>query len=236
MSKARNPKADEAFELYKQGLKLKDIAEKLQVPDGTVRRWKNTYKWEGERSDKQSERSVKKKGAQPGNKNGKGAPVRNRRAEKFGFFSKYLPEETKEIFDAIDKAEPLELLWHQIQIAYAAIIRAQRIMYVQDEEDKTVETTMDGLDVTAYKIDQAWDKHAAFMTSQARAQGELRNMIRQYEELLHTNWELASEEQKARVGILKAKLDTGESEVGDDGFIEALNASAGEDWSDEESE
>ena len=236
MSKARNPKVDEAFEYYKQGLKLKDIAEKLQVPDGTVRRWKNTYKWEGERSDKQSERSVKKKGAQPGNKNGKGGPHKNKKAEKFGFFSKYLPEETKEIFDAIDKAEPLELLWHQIQIAYAAIIRAQRLMYVQNEEDKTIEKTMDGLDVTAYKIDQAWDKHAAFMKSQARAQGELRNMIRQYEELIHTNWELASEEQKARVNILKAKLDTGESEVGDDGFIEALNASAGEDWSDEENE
>lgn len=64
MSK-KNPKAEEAERLYKEGYKLIDIAKQLDVPDGTVRRWKSTYKWGGERSDKKeqnkNERSDKKK-------------------------------------------------------------------------------------------------------------------------------------------------------------------------------
>lgn len=33
--------------------------------------------------------------------------------------------------------DPIDVLWDQIQIAYAAIIRAQKIMYVRDQEDVT---------------------------------------------------------------------------------------------------
>lgn len=54
----KNPKVDEAYKLYKDGMKLVDIANQLGVPDGTVRRWKSTYKWDSERSDyNQNERS-----------------------------------------------------------------------------------------------------------------------------------------------------------------------------------
>lgn len=69
MSK-RNPKADKAFEMYKLGMRLVDIAKELDVPDGTVRRWKNTYDWEhiqknkkkeNERSEDKSERSFELK-------------------------------------------------------------------------------------------------------------------------------------------------------------------------------
>ena len=35
--------------------------------------------------------------------------------------------------------DPLDVLWDQIQIAYVAIIRAQKIMYVRNQEDKTIE-------------------------------------------------------------------------------------------------
>lgn len=61
----------QAKELYLKGLKLVEIASQLSLPEGTVRRWKSTYKWDNERSDKNSERSDKKKGGQPSNKNGK---------------------------------------------------------------------------------------------------------------------------------------------------------------------
>ena len=33
-------------------------------------------------------------------------------------------------------------------------------------------------------------------------------MIARYEELLHKDWDLATEEQKARVGALKDKIDS----------------------------
>ena len=47
---------------------------------------------------------------------------------------------------------------------------------------------------------------------------------------------MATEKQKAEIAILKAKSQSDDTdEIEDDGFIEALNASAKEDWSDEES-
>ncbi len=48
MPKAKDARADKAFELYRQGLKLIEIAGQLQVAEGTVRSWKNRYKWDGE--------------------------------------------------------------------------------------------------------------------------------------------------------------------------------------------
>lgn len=208
MARAPDKRIEQAKEMYLQGQKLVEIASQLNLPEGTVRRWKCTHKWENERSDKKSERSPKRKrGAQPGNKNSSGGPPGNKKAEKYGFFSKYLPEETREIFYAIDHADPLDLLWHQIQLSYAAIIRAQRIAYVKDQDDKTKETVMSGETSDMYSVQQAWDKQNNFLKAQARAQGEFRNMLKQYDEMVHKNWETASEEQRARIALMKAQMD-----------------------------
>lgn len=61
MAAKKNPLSDKAYEMYKQGKKLVDIAAELDVPPGTVRRWKSTHGWESERSESQSERSDKKR-------------------------------------------------------------------------------------------------------------------------------------------------------------------------------
>ena len=193
--------------MYLQGQKLVEIASQLNLPEGTVRRWKCTHKWDGERSDKKSERSHRKKGGQPGNKNSSGGPSGNKKAEKYGFFSKYLPDETREIFSAIEQADPLDLLWHQIQIAYATIIRAQRIAYVRDRDDKTKEKIMSGETSDMYSVQQAWDKQNEFMKAQARAQSELRSLIKQYDEMLHKDWGMASDEQRARIAQIKAQTE-----------------------------
>lgn len=212
MPRKPDKRISQAKEMYLSGMKLVEIAKQLDLPEGTVRRWKSTHKWENERSEKKSERSKRKKGGQPGNKNsvGHGAPEKNKNAEKYGFFSKYLPDETREIFSAIEQADPLDLLWHQIQIAYAAIIRAQRIAYVKDQDDKTVEKIerKDGnVFGERWEVQEAWDKQNEFMKAQARAQSELRSLIKQYDDMLHRNWELATEEQRARVAYLKAKTE-----------------------------
>ena len=211
--------------MYLQGQKLVEIASQLNLPDGTVRRWKCTHEWDGERSDKKSERSHRKKGGQPGNKNSSGGPSGNKKAEKYGFFSKYLPDETREIFSAIEQADPLDLLWHQIQIAYATIIRAQRIAYVRDRDDKTKEKIMSGETSDMYSVQQAWDKQNEFMKAQARAQSELRSLIKQYDEMLHKDWGMASDEQRARIAQIKAqteRLSTQPVENEDDG-VEIIN-------------
>lgn len=89
-----------------------------------------------------------------------------------------------------------------------------------------------------YEFQFAWDRQATFLTSQSKAMTTLQNMISKYEELLHKEWDLATEEQKLRVAKLKAEISelTGptEDEKENDGFVEALNGTAQEDWSNEE--
>lgn len=173
------------------GMKYKDIADKYGVSLNTVKSWKVRHKWDKKGMHTKSEKvctQKKKHGGQPGNKNavGHGAPKRNKNAEKFGFFSKYLPEETVSIIQEMP-ADPLDVLWDQIQIAYAAIIRAQQIMYVRDRDDLTTTQIQDknGDSVTEerWEVQQAWDKQGNFLKAQARAQSELRSMIRQYKDL-----------------------------------------------------
>ena len=214
MARAPDPRIEQAKAMYLEGEKLVEIASQLNLPEGTVRRWKCTHKWDNERLDKKNERSRKRKrGAQPKNQNAVGnnggAPEQNKNAEKFGFFSKYLPEETVSIIQEMP-TDPLDVLWDQIQIAYAAIIRAQQIMYVRDRDDKTIEKIeeKDGNVIgERWEVQQAWDKQGKFLQAQARAQSELRSLIKQYDELLHKRWDLATDEQKARIAQIKAQTD-----------------------------
>lgn len=210
MARAPDERYEQAKTLYLSGQKLVEIAIQLNLPEGTVRRWKCTHKWDSERSDKKSERSVKRKrGAQPGNHNSAGGPPGNKKAEKYGFFSKYLPEETVSIIQEMPQ-DPLDILWGQVQIAYAAIIRAQNIMYVRDKDDKTIErigVKKGNISGEEWEVQQAWDKQANFLQAQARAQKTLEGLIKQYDELLHKRWDLATEEQIARIAALKAKVE-----------------------------
>lgn len=214
MPRKLDERITQAKELFLKGLKLVEIASQLNLPEGTIRSWKNRYQWDCNVANKKRNVANRKRGGQPGNKNALnndgGAPLKNKNAEKYGFFSKYLPDETREIFSAISDADPLELLWHQIQIAYAAIIRAQKIAYVRDQEDKTIEKVEEKVGNVIgerWEVQQAWDKQNDFLKAQARAQGELRSLIKQYDEMLHKNWELASEEQKMRVERIKVDTD-----------------------------
>ena len=211
MARAPDPRIEQAKAMYLQGAKLVEIASQLNLSPGTIRGWKSKDKWDSKLNgalQKNTERS-KRKGAQPGNKNSSGGPPGNKKAEKFGFFSKYLPEETVSIIQEMP-TDPLDVLWDQIQIAYAAIIRAQQIMYVRDRDDKTIEKIeeKDGNVIgERWEVQHAWDKQGKFLQAQARAQSELRSLIKQYDELLHKRWDLASDEQKARIAQIKAQTD-----------------------------
>ena len=111
-------------------------------------------------------------------------------------------------------------------------------MWVKDQNDKTSEMNFEGEKGTGYLVQMAWDKQAGFMAAQSRAMSELRSMIKQYDEMLHKDWKAATEEQKARIAQLKAQTiklqgtdDTEDME--NDGFLEALNGSAKDDWNEE---
>lgn len=227
---------------YLSGIPPKKLAEKYDTSLNTIKSWIKRYGWSeikkrGALSNTKGAPSVisgkRKQGGQPGNKNATGPPG-NKNAEKHGFFSKYLPEETLAIIQEMPK-DPLDVLWNQIQIAYAAIIRAQKIMYVCDREDKTiekVESKTGNVIGSRWEVQEAWDKQANFLSAQARAQKTLEGMINRYEELLHKNWDLATEEQKARIMQLKAnteRIQNGSNDDGEDGVTIVNDAPTGED-------
>lgn len=127
----------------------------------------------------------------------------------------------------------MDILWDQIQISYAAIIRAQQIMYVKDRNDKTIEKVekKDGNVIgEKWEVQQAWDKQANFLQAQARAMSDLRGSIRQYDDLLHKRWDLATDEQKARIEQMKANTDRlrRDSLDGEEDGVEILNDTAEE--------
>lgn len=54
MPRAPNEKVKQAQEMYQKGMKLVEIAQQLELPAGTIRRWKNTYQWVSKRSEKKA--------------------------------------------------------------------------------------------------------------------------------------------------------------------------------------
>lgn len=54
MARAPDPRIEQAKAMYLEGEKLVEIASQLNLPEGTVRRWKCTHKWDNERSDKKT--------------------------------------------------------------------------------------------------------------------------------------------------------------------------------------
>lgn len=234
MPRARSPKREEAYQLWLASgkkKKLKEIASELDVSETQIRKWKNQDKWNSNVTNPNSNVTKRKHGGQPGNKNavGHGAPKGNKNAEKYGFFSKYLPEETVSIIQEMP-TDPLDVLWDQIQISYAAIIRAQQIMYVKDQKDKTIEKVEEksgNVIGERWEVQQAWDKQANFLQAQAKAMTALRGDIKQYDELLHKRWDLATEEQKARIEHLKTKVKGGEQTSTEDKVAKLFEAIGG---------
>ncbi|MED1936418.1 phage terminase small subunit [Bacillus subtilis] len=201
---------------YVKGMKYKDLAEKYGVSVNTIKSWKQRHGWERKKGAP-TEKSVhtKKAGAPPGNKNALGnnggAPQRNQNAVTHGFFSKFLPEETLEIMEEIQERSPADMIWDQIQIQYAAILRAQRIMFVQDKDDmtKVLKKEKPGMfgDEREWEFQFAWDRHATFLNAQSRAMGELRGLIKQFDQLAHEADERRLKLEQMRLNIEKAKKD-----------------------------
>lgn len=219
MGRARDPNRDKAFEIYSENngnIELIEIAERLGVSAGTVRGWKSKDKWEpkikGTFQKKNMERSKKPRGAPKGSKNalGHGAPKGNTNALKHGLFAKYLPQEVYEIAQELSEKQPIDILWENITLTYANLLHAQRILYVQDVEDTTSLVTSTAKGGVGYEHHTAWDKQGKALAAMARAQSELKSMIKTYDEL--TRSPLVTEEQRLRIDNLKAQLGSGDED------------------------
>lgn len=221
MKKDYTTEREEAFKLYQQGIKYKEIADRVGVTLSAVKSWATRY-WKQEKVATTDAIKVatkkRKKGGQPGNKNATGPPG-NKNAEKHGFFSKWLPEEVNEIVGEMPD-NYIDALWDNIQLQYASIIRAQKLMYVKNQQDKTIEKVEEksgNVIGERWEVQQAWDKQATFMTAQSRAMKTLEGMISKYDELIHKDWDSISDEQKSRIKLLKAQCD---KITGDDQDVE----------------
>lgn len=147
-----------------------------------------------------------------GNKGGPGAQKGNKLAEKHGFYAEHFPDDVMDLFDDLEEMNHLDMLWDSIKIKYLAIIRAQKIMYVKDQEDITrllkKHKVIEGMSYTEEKeweIQFAWDKYATFLNAQSRAMGELRSLMKQYNELVDRG--MATKEQELRIQKLQVEID-----------------------------
>lgn len=254
MARAPDPRIEQAKAMYLEGQKLVEIASQLNLPEGTVRRWKCTHKWDNERSDKKSERSQKRKrGAQPKNQNAignnGGAPENNKNAVTTGEFETLLfdcldPEEQR-LAQAVPE-DKQKLLMQEIQLLTVRERRMlKRINLLRmslddsggssgDETGLTVVSHKSGLekdketDLLEYrgKLGQIQNIEDALTRVQARKQVAIDSLHRYGVDDARLEIELM------RLDLQALKLGGQEAEIEDDGFLEALNAEAGDLWSD----
>ncbi|MGR6912361.1 phage terminase small subunit [Bacillus sp. BSL6] len=217
------------------GMKYKDIAEKHDVSVNTVKSWKTRYKWDrkGVHTNNEKVRTQKKAGAPIGNKNavgnsgnknpkwgnknavGHGPPKENDNAVTHGFFRKHFPEDVADLAAEIMEKNPIDMLWENITIQYTAIIRAQRLMFVVDQEDMTKEVkkekSSDSGEEIEYEIQFAWDKHAAFLNAQSRAMSTLSSLIRDFDKLANID-----DERRTKLSLMNAQIDKIRNELKDE--------------------
>lgn len=292
MARAPDEKIKRAKELYDQGKKLVDIAAELGVPAGTVRRWKSTHKWDGERSVKKSERSVTKKTSKNGIENYaveeeiNSVLENSELTEKQKLFCCYYIKsfnatkayqkaygcsyetavrcgsrmlrnvEVKKEIDNLKQNRLNREMFNEEDVfqKYMDIAFSDITDYVSfGQEEVPVmgqfgpvqiknpitgkkETLMQKVSVVRLKESDEVDGTLISEVSQGRDGAKIKLADRMKAlDWLSNHMNMATEEQRIRIAALKAKAQLDEEEeLEDDGFLEALNGSAREDWDDEE--
>ena len=250
---------EKALQLYHEDRKYKDIAEELDISVNTFKSWIRRYGWTKNKGaptiKKMHPKKVgaptikkmhpKKVGAPKNNKNAIGnsgnsdaaPPPNNKNAVTHGLFSKWLPAETAEIIEAMQSKSESDMIWDSIMIQYTAIIRAQKIMFVDSSNDLSKEVSAEGQFGNTYDIQFAWDKQANFMNAQSRAMSTLSNLIKQFVAIADDQDErrLKLELMNAQISNLKAKTADRDDIVvrEDDGFLDALESEGEELWPEE---
>lgn len=252
MARAPDPRIEKAKDMYLKGVKLVEIASQLNLPEGTVRRWKCTHKWDSERSDKKSERSERKKGGQPGNKNATGPPG-NKNAVRTGefetlFFNTLNQEEQK--LTSMIGLDKEQLLLQEIQLLtvreYRMLHRIEALKNAEapEQQDKktkpppgmTVVKYTDGLekgDCTELK------EYAGILGQIQQIEDALTRVQAKKQKAIEAIHKFGYDDAKLELATMQLELQImkqdGEShETADDGFMDAMNATASEVWGDQD--
>lgn len=212
MARQRSPNRDKAFEIYKQHsgkISSQKISDMLNEKLNNINSWRSQDKWS---------KRINKVGAPYGNTNAVGnkggAPKGNVNSFKYGKYTTRIPMAVKNIMDELNVEDPLEKLWRSICLQEARIIHMQDIMHVEDKSDLTKElkkvSSGEKMESEEYEIQFAWDKEANLINTQSKGLNTLAKLIKQYDEMLHANWDTATEEQKLRVERLKVQINNPE--------------------------
>ena len=276
MPKAKDARADKAFEMYKQGLKLIEIANQLGIAEGTVRSWKNRYKWDDGgnatlQKKEKKERNVAKKIATQTNdaswveiEHEYVTDISRKPCSLEDLARKYsIPIQTIKDQSATgkwsDKRAEYKLKTNQKLIEKSSDADADRIVRLLSIADKAAEKAEQALGeleqyvvrdkkkvkTVEYKDNTAIGKPTKEIIDETErlniASGPIDRLgLSQVPGALKNLKEIymipaALEKQSAETALLKAKVQTDdEEETADDGFLEALQGSAAEDWMDEE--
>lgn len=287
MHDGKKEKVKEAEKLYLSGMKLIDIAHKLDVPEGTIRSWKNRY-WNcnvaKEKTQRCKKNSVDKK-SEPAagieeliekseltdkqrlfciyfvqcfnatkayqkayecdyNSARAAAPrmlanvsikneIQKLKQEKFNreflseddIFQKYIDIAFADITDFIEFGTE--------EVPVMAVYGPVKVKNEKTGKEEILKKTVN---VARFKNSSTVDGTIICEVKQGRDGASIKLADRMKAlEWLTAHMDMATEEQKAKIAVLKAKVMNDDSEeAADDGFLDALNASAEEDWSDEE--
>lgn len=250
MARAPDPKVAQAKEMFLAGKKLIEISAALDVPEGTVRSWKNRYGWANATLQKPKRNVARKRGGQPGNKNAVGhggtGPPGNKNAVTTGEFETLLfdcldPEERR-LVDAVP-ADKEQLILQEIRLL---TVREHRMLR-RIEDLRKVEEYYDngelaaGMTLVSRKSGIEKDHETDLKEFQGklgqiqavedaltRVQGRKQRAI----EALHKFGfdDARLEIELAKVELASLKVGGQEAEEEDDGFLDALNAQAGDLW------
>ena len=276
MPKAKDARADKAFEMYKQGLKLIEIANQLGIAEGTVRSWKNRYKWDDGgnatlQKKEKKERNVAKENATYANdvswveiEHEYVTDISRKPCSLEDLAKKYsIPIQTIKDQSATgkwsDKRTEYKLKTNQKLIEKSSDADADRIARLLSIADKAAEKAEQALGeleqyvvrgkkkvkTVEYKDNTAIGKPTKEIIDETEhiniASGPVDRLgLSQVTGALKNLKEIymipaTLEKQSAETALLKAKVQTDdEEETADDGFLEALQGSAAEDWMDEE--
>lgn len=219
MARSRNPNRDKAYEIYKDHngeISPKKISELIGENVNNIRNWKSSDKWD------EQLREDTRPGAPKGNQNAKGSKGSpgNVHNYKHGLYTsedrytkknlkRMLPTDVLNLMGELEEESPVDKLWRSILLQEARIIRMQKISHVKNKKDitKELKKVSEGNNYTEeYEIQFAWDKENNNITAQSKAMDTLAKMIEKYDKMIHTNWDLVTEEQKLRIEVLKSKL------------------------------
>lgn len=224
---------------------LADLAEKHGVKLGTLKSRKSREKWSRDATKKDATKTTKvatisskdatelegdeilhdeppKKDGRVKRRSGNPNPPnqftkRNRAAMIHGLRSKFFFDEQIEIMEALQDFDVVDQLWLQIELSFSAIIRAQKIMWVEDPFDhlKEVSGEMDGESISKvdYKVIYAHERYESYIKAQTRAFAEHRSLVKQFLDLTTEDDERRLKLEQMKVSIEKTKAETDFAEM-----------------------